>query len=203
MAGQEEQYRPRRADEIFYEYVNNSQDDFAQAFRRHLADATRQTDPVNWMDFWADALDEDGFIKLFNNTEPCITLKLITRNPGRLAEGEYLNGTILRDGEEHYTFIEHLEGEPAAPTAGAYNPSAAASATLPPRTIPIRPERNPIIYRGRYINIHRAKDGSLYPIFCRPVLSDSFTFADFMRGAASEMLGIVGLIEKMMPGMSA
>ena len=133
---------------------------------------------------------DDGFHKLFANTEPCITLKFITRNPGRLAEGEYLAGTILRDGEEHYTFIEDIDNLPAA-----------ASATCPVKAI--QPLRNPIIYRGKYINIHRAKDGTLYPTFCRPLLNDGFTIADFCREAACELFAIAGLVEKLMPGMSA
>ena len=133
---------------------------------------------------------DDGFLKLFANTEPCITLKLITRNPGRLAEGEYLAGTILRDGEEHYTFIEDIDNLPAA-----------ASATCPVKAI--QPLRNPIIYRGKYINIHRAKDGTLYPTFCRPLLNDGFTIADFCREAACELFDIAGHVEKWVPGMSA
>lgn len=190
MAGQKEQYRPSRVREIFTEYVNNSQDDFAQAFRKHLAEAARQKAPVSWVDFATDALDDDGFLKLFCTTEPCIDLKLITRNPGRLAEGEYLAGTILRDGEEHYTFIEDIDNLPAA-----------ASATCPVKAI--QPPRNPIIYRGTYINVHRAKDGTLYPTFCRPLLNDGFTIADFCREAACELFDIAGRVEKWKPGMSA
>lgn len=210
MAGQEEQYRPSRVGEIFNEYVNNSQDAFAQAFRQHLAEAARQKTPVSWIDFAADSLDDDGFIKLFSNTEPCITLKFVTLTPGSLHVGDYLCGTILRDDEEHYTFIQDIDGQPATASACAYSPRSsatayapAASAATPLRVMPIRPLRNPIIYRGKYINIHRAKDGSLYPIFCRPVLSDRFTFADFCREAASELLAVVSLLEKMTPGMSA
>ena len=36
--------------------------------------------------------------ELFPNTELGIDLKLMTRKPGRLAVGEYLDGTITRDG---------------------------------------------------------------------------------------------------------
>ena len=67
----------------------------------------------------------------------------------------------------------------------------------------IQPLRNPIIYRGKYINIHRAKDGTLYPTFCRPLLNDGFTIADFCREAACELFDIAGHVEKLMPGMSA
>ena len=190
MAGQEAEYRPRRIGEIFTEYMNKSQDAFAKTFRQHQAAAAQTQAPASWTDLLADLLDEEALIKLFANTEPCITLKFITRNPGRLAEGEYLAGTILRDGEEHYTFIEDIDNLPAA-----------ASATCPVKAI--QPLRNPIIYRGKYINIHRAKDGTLYPTFCRPLLNDGFTIADFCREAACELFDIAGHVEKLMPGMSA
>ena len=39
---------------------------------------------------------EKGF---YPNTELGIDLKLITRKPGRLAVGEYLDGAITHDGE--------------------------------------------------------------------------------------------------------
>lgn len=42
--------------------------------------------------------------ELFPNTELGINLKLMTRKPGRLAVGEYLDGTITRDGEDHFFF---------------------------------------------------------------------------------------------------
>lgn len=44
--------------------------------------------------------------ELFPNTELGIDLKLMTRKPGRLAVGEYLDGTITRDGEDHFSFIQ-------------------------------------------------------------------------------------------------
>ena len=44
---------------------------------------------------------EKGF---YPNTELGIDLKLLTRKPGRLGIGEYLDGAITHDGEDHFTF---------------------------------------------------------------------------------------------------
>lgn len=151
--------------------------------------------------------------QLFSNTEPCIDLKLITLNPGRLYEGEYLDGTIVRDGEEHYTFIQTPDAQPSASaaaaaicpigqTSAAICPIGQPSAATAPTEV-VRVQRNPIIYRGRYINVHRAKDGRLYPTFCRPALTDRPTFALFCQEAASELMRVSSLIEKMMPGRRA
>lgn len=41
------------------------------------------------------------------NTELCVDLKLLTREPGRLPMGKMLSGVITRDDYEHYTFLEN------------------------------------------------------------------------------------------------
>ena len=47
---------------------------------------------------------EKGF---YPNTELGIDLKLLTRKPGRLTDGEYLDGVITHDGEDHFTFVQN------------------------------------------------------------------------------------------------
>ena len=47
---------------------------------------------------------EKGF---YPNTELGIDLKLITRKPGCLGMGEYLDGAITHDGEDHFTFVQN------------------------------------------------------------------------------------------------
>ena len=47
---------------------------------------------------------EKGF---YPNTELGIDLKLISRKPGRLGIGEYLDGAITHDGEDHFTFVQN------------------------------------------------------------------------------------------------
>lgn len=121
------------------------------------------------------------------NTEICVNLKLITTRRGRMPLGRQLTGTLVHDDPEHFTFVE--DGDPL----------------LPGEPAPLlRPaiERNPIIYQGKYINVHRAKDGTLYPTFCRPLLTERFTFRDFCLQAADELRIVARCLEKVMPGMS-
>ena len=107
---------------------------------------------------------EKGF---YPNTELGIDLKLITCKPGRMAVGEYLDGAITHDGEDHFTFVQ--------------NDSEKKKKVV---------QRNPHVYEGTYINVNRKKDGTLYPTFNRPQFSERFTFQDFCQGAADELLCI-------------
>ena len=109
---------------------------------------------------------EKGF---YPNTELGIDLKLITRKPGRMAVGEYLDGAITHDGEDHFTFVQ--------------NDSEKKKKVV---------QRNPHVYEGTYINVNRKKDGTLYPTFNRPQFSERFTFQDFCQGAADELRIISG-----------
>ena len=43
---------------------------------------------------------------LYPNTELDVDLKLVTQKQGRMELGEYLDGMITRDGEDHFTFVE-------------------------------------------------------------------------------------------------
>lgn len=105
----------------------------------------------------------------YPNTELGIDLKLITRKPGRLGIGEYLDGAITHDGEDHFTFVQ--------------NDSEKKKKVV---------QRNPHVYEGTYINVNRKKDGTLYPTFNRPQFSERFTFQDFCQGAADELRIISG-----------
>ena len=44
---------------------------------------------------------------LYPNTEPGVDLKLVTQKQGRMELGEYRDGMITRDGEDHFTFVEN------------------------------------------------------------------------------------------------
>ena len=110
---------------------------------------------------------EKGF---YPNTELGIDLKLINRKPGRLGIGEYLDGVITHDGEDHFTFVQN------------------ASEKKKDKVV----QRNPHVYEGTYINVNRKKDGTLYPTFNRPQFSERFTFQDFCQGAANELRIISG-----------
>ena len=110
---------------------------------------------------------EKGF---YPNTELGIDLKLLTRKPGRLTDGEYLDGVITHDGEDHFTFVQNDSEKKKEKVV----------------------QRNSHVYEGTYINVNRKKDGTLYPTFNRPQFSERFTFQDFCQGAANELRIISG-----------
>ena len=106
----------------------------------------------------------------YPNTELGIDLKLMTKEPGRMAVGEYLDGAITHDGEDHFTFVQNDQEKKLQKVV----------------------QRNPHVYEGKYINVNRKKDGTLYPTFNRPQFSERFTFQDFCQGAADELRIISG-----------
>ena len=106
----------------------------------------------------------------YPNTELGIDLKLLTRKPGRLGIGEYLDGAITHDDEDHFTFVQNDSEKKKDKVV----------------------QRNPHVYEGTYINVNRKKDGTLYPTFNRPQFSERFTFQDFCQGAADELRIISG-----------
>lgn len=106
----------------------------------------------------------------YPNTELGIDLKLITRKPGRLGIGEYLDGAITHDGEDHFTFVQNDSEKKKDKVV----------------------QRNPHVYEGTYINVNRKKDGTLYPTFNRPQFTEKFTFQDFCLQAAKELWIISG-----------
>ena len=113
------------------------------------------------------------FVDLFPTTELAINLKLLLRTPRRLAIGEMVPGVITHDGDDHFSF---LESDVARKTEAV--------------------KRNPCIMQGKYINVHRKDDGTLYPTFCRPTYTPELTFGDFCRKAAEELLTVAGFVGK-------
>ena len=109
----------------------------------------------------------------FPNTELCVDLKLLTCQPGRMKTGKQLLGTIMRDSYDHFTFVEKE-----------------SLANVPPK-------RNPIVYSGMYVNVHKNDEGMLYPTFNRPVYSKNFSFTKFCHKAARELRYVAPLIEEM------
>ena len=84
--------------------------------------------------------DGKGF---YPNTELGIDLKLMTKEPGRMAVGEFLDGAITQDGEDHFTFVQNDSEKKMLKVV----------------------QRNPHVYEGTFINVNRKKDGTLYPTF--------------------------------------
>ena len=145
--GSEAQYGPRTVGEILHDFLENSNEPLAVAFRHR---------------------------KAYANTELCVDLKLLKQKPGRLRVGKCLEGILTRDGREHFTFIEEAAEMKRAVVVS----------------------RNPIVYAGACINVHRRNDGSLYPTFRQPQLSTFYTFRDFCREASEELRMIAGLVEE-------
>lgn len=111
--------------------------------------------------------------RLHPDTHLDVDLKLLTRKPGRMNIGDYLGGVITRDGEDHFSFTE--------------------SDTEKKRVMV--DQRNPHIYEGLRINVNRKNNGEPYPTFNRPKYTKNFTFQDFCREAAEELIAVAGLIE--------
>lgn len=173
--GSEAQYGPRIAGEILRDYLEKSDDPLAVAYRKHLAEVGNEGDTD---------LDDELFRSLHPNTELDVDLKLLTRRPGRLAEGERLHGVIERDGEEHFTFVEN-----AAEREIAHSSTEQPLATDSPRleSMPQTVRRYPKVYEGRTINVIRMDDGTLRLTFRRPRFTRDFTFQDFCLAAANEL----------------
>lgn len=157
--GSEVQYGPRLAGAVLHDYLENSDDALAVAYREHTTDADEEDDRL--------------FHGYYPDTHLDIDLKLIARKPGRMHVGEYINCLLTRDGEDHFEAVE---------TASEKKQTAE--------------QRNPIVYLGTCINLHRKADGTIYPTFNRPRYTADFTFADFCREAAEELLVVAGLVEE-------
>lgn len=71
----------------------------------------------------------------YPNTELGIDLKLMTKEPGRMAVGEYLDGAITHDGEDHFTFVQNDQEKKLQKVV----------------------QRNPHVYEGTYINVNRKR----------------------------------------------
>ena len=163
-AGSEAQYDPRLAGALLHNYLENSDDDLAIAYREHAADAASAA--------YDDAGEEDSslFSDFFPDTHLDVDLKVISRKPGRMQVGANINCMLRRDDEFHFTAME---------TA-----SEMRQATE---------QRNPMLYLGRCINVHRKADGSMYPTFNRPLFTAAYTFRDFCSEAAEELRLVSGL----------
>ena len=87
-------------------------------------------------------MNEPEVANLYPNTELGIDLKLVTRKPGRMPLGTYLDGIITHDKEDHFTFVQNAEKK----SKGDH--------------------RNPHVYQGSRVNVVKRQDGSLVPTFC-------------------------------------
>jgi len=111
---------------------------------------------------------------LYPNTELDVDLKLVTQKQGRMELGEYLDGMITRDGEDHFTFVE--------------NDTERGKAE----------RRNPSIYMGQWINVKRRADGTVYPTFKRTKGIGAGKLGDYAVNTTCELLMVAGKHEAAM-----
>jgi hypothetical protein len=105
------------------------------------------------------------------NTELCVDLKTILISDRRAKMRKNYTGVLTRDGKQHYTFME----------------------SAPEKKVR---RRYPCVYQGGCINVHKRDDGTLYPTFRQPGYTRFYTFKDFCREAAEELLFVAGFIEE-------
>ncbi len=166
-AGPQKGNGPRLLGEILQEIFETSNEPLAVEFR-------------NWKAKREAAKTEEEresprlLSEIFRHTEPCVDLKLLTSEPGRIPVGAFLDGFISHDGEYHFTFVQN-------------DPKRKKTALV---------RRNPHIYKGRYINVIKGDNGTQYLTFNRPQLSERLAFQDFCRKAAEELQMIAGLEEE-------
>ena len=102
---------------------------------------------------------------LLCNTDLCMDVKTLLRTDRVTKLGKNYRGVLMRDGEDHYTFLE---------------------------SHPATQKRNPHIYMGKYINVSRADDGTLYPNF-RPMKADgNFSLERYALGVYNELCVALG-----------
>lgn len=111
---------------------------------------------------------------LYPNTELDVDLKLVTQKQGRMELGEYLDGMITRDGEDHFTFVENATEQRKAE------------------------RRNPSIYMGQWINVKRRADGTVYPTFKRTKGIGAGKLGDYAVNTTCELLMVAGKHEAAM-----
>ena len=153
-------HEPKAVGEILDE-MPRSDSRFATAYRRYM-------EAVD-----AEAEVETGqlFRDLFADTHLCVNLELLTREPGLIPVGAYLDGIITRNGEDTFLFAEKAKEKKV-------------------KTV----QRNPIIFAGSCVNVHLLADGTKRLEFNRPRFYSDFTFRDFCVAAAQELLTIARLL---------
>jgi len=135
---------------------------FATAYRRYKEAVEVEAE--------AEVETAQLFRDLFPDTHLCVDLKLLTHQQERIHVGAYLNGTITRNGEDTFLFIEKDSVKKVKNV-----------------------QRNPVIFAGGCVNVHLLADGTKRLEFNRPRFYAAFTFRDFCVAAAQELLTIARL----------
>lgn len=163
----EQTQEPRLMNDIINDLLNG-QAPFARARRHRTGRAwteNMRTESAGAVRAWTG---------LYPNTELDVDLKLVTQKQGRMELGEYLDGMITRDGDDHFTFVENATEQRKAE------------------------RRNPSIYEGQWINVKRRADGTVYPTFKRTKSIGAGKLGDYAVNTTCELLMVVGKHEAAM-----
>lgn len=156
----------------------NGQEPFARARRHRTGRAWTGQAGAGCTRSGQDGTESAGagraWTGLYPNTELDVDLKLVTQEQGRMELGEYLDGMITRDGEDHFTFVENDTEQRKAE------------------------RRNPSIYMGQWINVKRRADGTVYPTFKRTKGIGAGKLGDYAVNTTCELLMVVGKHEAAM-----
>lgn len=173
----EQTQEPRLMNEIINDLLNG-QTPFARARRHRSGRAWTGQAGAGCTRSGQDGTGSAGagrtWTGLYPNTELDVDLKLVTQEQGPMELGEYLDGMITRDGEDHFTFVE--------------NATEQRKAT----------RRNPSIYMGQWINVKRRADGTVYPTFKRTKGIGAGKLGDYAVNTTCELLMVVGKHEAAM-----
>lgn len=168
---------PRLMNEIINDLLNG-QTPFARARRHRSGRAWTGQAGAGCTRSGQDGTESAGagraWTGLYPNTELDVDLKLVTQKQGRMELGEYLDGMITRDGEDHFTFVENATEQRKAE------------------------RRNPSIYMGQWINVKRRADGTVYPTFKRTKGIGAGKLGDYAVSTTCELLMVVGKHEAAM-----
>ena len=98
-------------------------------------------------------------------------VKTLLRTDKMTRVGNNYKGVLMRDGEDHYTFLESMH-----PSAG---------------------RRNPHVFIGKYITVTRNKDGSLHLNFKRLEIDGNFSVEKYALGVYNEIcMALYDLVEE-------
>ncbi len=113
---------------------------------------------------------EEPTTKMYNDTHLGVDVKVAKSTPGRMPVDAVLDGTLVRDGEDHFLFTEKILDKKVC--------------------------RIPITWKGDAVNVHDEGNGVTYATLRRPRFSKDFTFKEFCLAAADELLTIARLLKK-------
>jgi len=167
-AGSQKSSNPRLVEEIVKDYLANSNEPFATAYRQQQA---RQQEAKRLHMAGAKAI---GWQK---NTELCMDVTTLLHEDRAMQPGKEYLGVLRKDVEsDEYRYDEHMTFVEVERQKGE--------------------KRNLQLYKGLCVNVNQQNDGRKYLSFNRPRFTEDFTFKHFCLMAAEELLTVAGLLEE-------